>query len=184
MKVYQSLVLASAVFVWFSGDAIGQKPSRDYREASQLSNAKKSERGQTAVDRIKGTLTYAIQKKDAAKESKDIIQINCVNETLGDLRGQLLIANKAYQALQDALQAGDQELIDHEFTKITVAEMRADSFRADVEGCIGEASMYTGRTVVDLKIDDDIRSDNPAETGIEDFVPVDSTRPEAISGSK
>ena len=185
MKFKQSLVIAAVGFLGSAGFAIGEGPARDYREASQLSNAKKAQRGSKAVDKIKGTLTYAIKKKDAAQENRDIIQINCVNDTLGDLRGQLLIANKAYQGLQDALQSGDQELIDHEFTKITVAEMRADTFRVDVEGCVGEASKYTGRTVVDLKVDDDIRTDNQAvEPGSEDFVPVDSDRPEAISGSE
>lgn len=185
MKFNQPLVVVAAGFLLPLG-VVSAQPSRgDYREASQLSNPKKVDRAKTAVTKIKGTLTYAIQKKESAQENRDIIQINCVNDTLGDIRGQLLIANKSFESLQDAVQSADQELIDHEFTKITVAEMRADAFRVDVEGCVGEASKYTGRTVVEVKVDDDIRSDNPAvEPGAEDFVPIDSDRPEAISGSE
>ncbi len=163
-----------------------QRPVVDYREASQVPNEKKLEQATSAVGQIRDVLKFALERQKKAEEGRDLIQLNCVNEVLGSLRGQLHIANQGIKALEGALTANDQDQVDHEFTKISVAEMTAGTFRVEVEGCVGEASSYTGRTVVDLQVDDDIRQDDAAAEADEasTFPTVDVDRPEALTGSE
>ena len=140
-------------------------------------------RGQ--VDGVRKTLAYAVGQRDEAQAAKDVIRINCVSDKLAGIKGLLKIAEQSQVGAVEASKSGDQELLDHHVTKISIASMQVENFRVEVEGCMGEASRYTGDTVVTVDIDKDVRSDNPAiDTEVDVFPPVAFDQPEAISGSE
>lgn len=150
-----------------------------------LSPAAQVSRAQGLVEGVRKTLAFAVEQRDQAQNAKDVIRINCVADKLAGIKGLLKIAEQSQVGATEASQAGNQELLDHHFTKISIASMQVENFRIEVEGCMGEASRYTGDTVVTLTIDDDVRSDNPAvEPDVDVFPPVAFERPEAISGSE
>ena len=95
------------------------------------------------------------------------------------------ISERADVSLREAVVRKDEELVEHEFTKISIALARIGNFRVEVEGCVGEASQYTGETIVDLVIDEQIRTDDPSGDDIfVAFDAVESDRPAAVTGSR
>lgn len=88
-----------------------------------------------------------------ARSSKDIVQLNCVNEKLTQIKGLLKISEQASLQMYDSIASGTQDLVNHEFTKIVVAHQKSQVLRAEAEQCVGENSVYAGDTSVDVEIE-------------------------------
>lgn len=153
-------VLASGV-LWVLATASAQEPS--YRNAERLSVGEKQERSTKEIEKMRATLRQALERQKAARERKDILQVNCVADKLSAIKGLLKISEEASTNLMEAVAKADDELINHEFTKISIAAVRVENFRVEVEGCVGEASQYIGETVVEASIDPGIREDDPTQ---------------------
>lgn len=177
----RALIIGLALVL--SGAASAQQLG--YRMAEKLSTPEKVSKAEKNTVKMKAVLRQTIQRLKDAKERNDILQINCVNDKLSAIKGLLKISEEAGGNLNEAAAKSDEELVNHEFTKISIASARVENFRAEVEGCVGEASQYTGKTVVDTKIDSDIRSDDPADEDLEPGVTsVNTERPAPVSGSE
>lgn len=158
-----------------------------YRNAETLSTKQKLDQSNTAIKSMKATLKTGVARLQEAKGRQDILQVNCVDDKLQAIQALLNISEDAGRGIKEAAARKDDEMINHEFTKISFTATRVENFRTELEGCMGEASQYTGKTVVDTVIDGDIRADDPANADNDPvFVPVmvDLERPEPISGSE
>lgn len=158
-----------------------------YRHAETLSTPQKLKRSKEAIANMKATLKTGVSRLKEAKERQDILQVNCVDDKLQAIQALLNISEDAGRGIKEAAARKDDEMINHEFTKISFTATRVENFRTELEGCMGEASQYTGKTIVDTIIDGDIRADDPADADNDPvFVPVtvDLERPEPISGSE
>lgn len=155
-----------------------------YREAESLTDAQKLDRGSELIEKMKDTLRLALKRLESAKENKDIIQLNCLNEKLSAIKGLLKISEQADVSMRESLARKDLELANHEFTKISIAGVRIDNFRAGVEGCVGEASQYLGQTERVVDIDEDIRTDSPLNDVAAGLAPIPEGRPDPVSGSE
>ncbi len=154
-----------------------------YREAESLSTDEKVARASKDIERMKESLKVALQRLKLARDKKDIIQVNCVNDKLSAIKGLLKISEQADVSLKEAGVKRDLELINHEFTKISIAAVRVENFRVEVEGCVGELSQYTGKTQRELSIDEDIPEADPSEDPIvSDFVALDVELPANVTG--
>lgn len=143
------------------------------------------EQATQAVAVMKSTLAVALARLEAAREARDIVQVNCVAGKLAPMKGLLGIGEQARESLAEAAARGDRALVEHEADKIRIARARAESFRVQVEGCVGEVSQYTGDTRVDLQVDPTLREDDPSRAERRPtFTPVSVARPPAISGSQ
>lgn len=158
-----------------------------YRHAETLSTQEKLTRSSEQLKRMKDTVKQTLLRLKGAREKQDIIQVNCVDDKLQAIQALLNISEDADRGLREAAAREDVEMINHEFTKISFTATRVENFRAEVEGCMGEASQYTGKTVLDVTVSNDIRSDDPADADADPvFTPVivELERPEPISGSE
>ena len=174
------LALFAAAVVASLGVAVAQIPGTQLtlEDADKLSTSQKLTRAAKDINQIKGVLELALQRLEAARAEKDIVKLNCVNDKLSAIKGLLKISEQADISLKEAAARKDGELINHEFTKISIAAIRAENFRVEVEGCVGELSQYTGGTVVERSVDPEIREDNPSEKEVEAFDPISSDRPD------
>ncbi|MCA9538064.1 MAG: hypothetical protein KC620_04215 [Myxococcales bacterium] len=183
--MWRSILCLSLVALGVTGPAAGQGLDRAYADAEALPTPVKIEQANREVAAMRGTLSVANERLATAKENRDIIQVNCVNEKLTAIKGLLRISEQAFTSLGEAAAQKDAELINHEYTKISIAALRVESFRVEVEACIGEASQYTGETQIDLSVSPDIREDDPSQAVVADvFVPINTERPPAVSGSR
>jgi len=157
-----------------------------YADAENLSAEEKIERASKAVKLMRESLKAALGRLQLAQDKNDIIQVNCVRDKLAAIKGLLKIAEQADVSMKEASVRGDQDLVNHEYTKISIAAVRAENFRTEVDGCVGEASQYTGQTNVELTVEGEERSDDPSADD-ELLADVDSVldeRPPAATASE
>jgi len=129
------------------------------------------------IDQMNVTLRDGTDRLEEAKTKQDIARYNCIADKIKAIRGLVQIGELSGKALRDAIGAQDMPLIKHNATKIDLARLRVESFRTEIDGCVGEQSQYTGGLEVESTIDPDIRQDDPTETDILAGDPIDLDRP-------
>jgi hypothetical protein len=113
------------------------------------------------VSRVKGALKQVLSRVEEARNEKDIVKLNCVNEKLAQIKQILNVAEGAEIALQEAIAKRDAGA-DAEYSKIAIARGKADQLRAESEECIGQLAF-----VVDEKTSVEVQQPEglPAEAG-------------------
>lgn len=176
------LLVSLAAVASAQAQLAGESP---YPRAAALSvDAKRAAAGE-AIGAMKAAVAETEGRVEAAREAKDLVRLNCVGDKLTAIKGLLAVSQAAGQAFGEAAAAGDATLIDHAFTRISVAGDQVARLRLAVEGCVGETARYAGETSVALDVEPGIRSDDPSRTvATPVFVPVNVDRPPAVSGSR
>ena len=153
--------------------------------ADKLSDEARMKSVTKTVGSMKKTLSLALDRLSQARQGQDVIQLNCVNEKLSAINGLVKISQTASSSLKEAIAKRDEELKQHEFSKVMLAGNRVEELRLEVEGCVGEMSQYTGNTEVVVATDDDVRSDDPDLAPYSPaFEALNSERPPAVTGSE
>lgn len=135
----------------------------DVANAQSLSTPEKQARAEKMLGEMRDALRRVTEILGEARTSKDIVQLNCVNEKLTQVKGLLRISEDASVKMYDAVASATQDVINHEFTKISVAHQKTVILRAEAEQCVGELSVYTGETEVTVEIDPDISDRDPTQ---------------------
>jgi len=182
MSIRMDYVFALLVSFGFLGTAAVAAPGE---LGAGLSVGQKVERVSGALQKIQGTLKFTLKRLNRARDNKDIIQVNCVNDKLTGIKGFLKIAERAQKGLAEAQREGDKSLVQHEFAKVMLIRDRIENLKLQVEGCIGEISQYTGNRELTVAVDPDIRSDDPTATeAVPTFDALNIVRPPAVTGSE
>jgi hypothetical protein len=96
-----------------------------------------------------------------ARESKDVIRLNCVNEKLTPMKGILKIAEDSLIALQENVATGNIEAARYDYSKIKIANEKINTLLVQAINCVGAESTYTGDTEVAVDVDPDRVGDDP-----------------------
>lgn len=114
-----------------------------------------------------------------AREAKDMVQLNCVQSKLDQIKGLLKLSEQASSQMYDAIAVNDIGQVDHEFTKIYVASLRVDALSRGANECVGERSVFTGDTSVTVDIDGNIPTtlDGVDATNTPSVIPTEPTEP-------
>jgi hypothetical protein len=168
----KTLLAAVAASMSLATAALAQTPSidRTYEGAEKLSTNEKIELASKSIQQMKEVLAASLERLKTAREERDMVRVNCVSDRLATLKGLLKISEQAEVGLREAAARKDAELVNHEFTKISLARARAENLRVQVDACIGEANFYTGDLQSEMNVDDDIRDDDPSLIN-EDLLP-------------
>lgn len=130
-------------------------------DAARVPVKEKQERVDVMLAEQRLSLKRGTELLQEAREANDIVQLNCVNEKLTQIKGLLKLTENASRAMYDAIGAADDPTVNHEYTKIFVATQRSRDLRAEAEQCVGERSVYSGETEVEVEIDSDISPRDP-----------------------
>ncbi|WP_428261169.1 hypothetical protein [Haliangium sp.] len=107
-----------------------------------------------AADRLIGEIGDArgavVEVQSAAREDKDVLRSNCVDDKLAQLDQLLEIATAARADLAAMVAAGDREGRLHHYGLITVSQERAVLVQAEADACIGEEMRFEGDTDIDV----------------------------------
>jgi hypothetical protein len=96
---------------------------------------------------LKGVLT----RVEEARNEKDVVKLNCVNEKLTQIKGLLKVAEQSDIALHEAI-ANKDPAAESEFSKIGIARTKVDGLRSDAEQCIGQlAYIVDEKTTVEVQ---------------------------------
>ncbi|MGQ0507466.1 MAG: hypothetical protein ACT4TC_19340 [Myxococcaceae bacterium] len=146
--------------ILFSVVALGQTPGTPPSPASSvpafgtneklsdLSDAEKISRSSDGLGRMRNVLRDVLAKLEEARNTKDVVKLNCVNEKLIQIKGFLRISEQADVALQEAAAKRETAAGDHEFTKVTIARQKVEQLRGEAEECIGQLAFRTDEQAV------------------------------------
>jgi hypothetical protein len=141
-------------------------------DASKLSSEEKQTRSNTMLLEMRQALERATKILGEARSTKDVQQLNCINEKLTQIKGLLRIAEQASVKMFQAIAERADDVTNGEFTKMTVASQKVHVLRAEADQCVGEQSIYAGDTEVQVEINPDIRAGDPTATPPPGIAPI------------
>lgn len=129
-----------------------------------------------AVAKMQTTFENAVKKLEDARNSKDVVQLNCTNEKVTQIKGLLRIAEQSGIALKEAVamivavangQTPPRSAVDtsnDEYLKIVIASNRVTQLGAEAEGCIGQLAFRVDEKVaLDVEEPDDLPKNDPSK---------------------
>lgn len=180
MKVFVSIALGVAlVAAGVHAQGKDTKGSEDYDKASKLSDQRKLGLATTYLSEMKGVLSNVLGILKSARDEKDVIKVNCVNERLTSIKGLIRISEQADITLQESVAKGEKDTATHEFHKISISHQKIKILKTEAEQCVGELAFAVGKTTVEVEVDDNLVPDqDPTQVDLPD-TPV--VRPPAAS---
>lgn len=138
-----------------------EEKSRDGRDedrggAEELTREEQQTRVESMLAEMRDALRRVTDLLGEANASKDIVQLNCVNEKLTQVKGLLRVSEESATKMYEAIASNMMDAVAHEYTKVSVAHQKVSVLRAEAEQCVGEFSVYTGDTEVTVEVDNDI----------------------------
>jgi len=102
--------------------------------------------------RLDQMVTQVQSMVEQARQSKDVIRLNCLLDRLAQLKASVNIADTGLQNLQEASTRNDEGASLHEYTRITIVHQKAQVLMGEAQGCAGEDLSYVGATRVDVDV--------------------------------
>ncbi|MBL8602201.1 MAG: hypothetical protein JNK72_09800 [Myxococcales bacterium] len=142
------------------------------RQTANLSGADQLRESTTVVETIGATRRRVSDMLDRARQERDIIKVNCLNDKLTQVDVTLRSARDHQELLQTAVSIANDGARNHEFTLINIYRSRVESLEGEARQCIGEEATAFDRTVVSLQVSREIATTDTTT------LPVDSLAPE------
>jgi hypothetical protein len=136
-------------------------------KASEVPDPEKLRRSAEALSRMRNVLKEVLGKLQEARNTKDVVKLNCVNEKLTQIKGLLRISEQSDVSLQEAVVKKESSSGEHEFTKVMIARQKVDQLRAEAEECIGQLAFQTDENLtVEVEVPDDLPNLDPTRPQI------------------
>jgi len=104
------------------------------------------------IARMKAGLKQVLARAEQARNEKDVVKLNCVNEKLTQIKSLIKVAEQADIALHESIASKDGSA-ETDFSKIAIARTKVDGLRADSEQCVGQlAYMVDEKTTVEVEL--------------------------------
>ncbi|HEY6101357.1 MAG TPA: hypothetical protein VIW03_18105, partial [Anaeromyxobacter sp.] len=136
------VVLACVVF---AAPSAAQPPQKGTSDADKL------EASAEHLARMKTSLKQVLGRVEEARNEKDVVKLNCVNEKLTQIKALLKVGEQADIALHEAISNHDPAA-ESEFAKIGIARTKVEGLRGESEQCIGQlAYIVDEKTTVEVQ---------------------------------
>jgi len=124
----------------FSGTDLTPQQKLDFAESTAADLS-------AATNRILDLITEAQQRKD-------VLLLNCLNDKLIALRGLLKVAEDSKLNLAESIARENQDMQEHNFRKVAIADDQARLLIAEAEACVGDLGYsQSGETIVSVTVD-------------------------------
>ena len=115
----------------------------DVANVQNVPDGEKVRRSSEALTRMRDVLKEVLVKLEEARNTKDVVKLNCVNEKLTQIKGLLRISEQADVSMQESIAKAEKQSAEHEFTKVMIARQKVEQLRAEAEECIGQLAFRT-----------------------------------------
>lgn len=132
-------------------------------KASSLTNEEKKLNTETMLSKQRIGLSLVTDLTADARARKDIVQLNCVNTKRTQVKGLLKLSQQAASKMYEGMASGEEDVVNHEYTKVAVASQRSQLTVTEAKQCVGEEAIFAGDTTVDVEIDPNIPIDDPTQ---------------------
>ncbi len=115
------------------------------------SDADKLEASADHIARMKVSLKHVLGRVEEARNEKDVVKLNCVNEKLTQIKALLRVAEQADVGLHEAISNRDPGA-EAELSKVAIARAKIDALRGESDQCIGQlAYIVDEKTTVEVQ---------------------------------
>ena len=154
-------------------------------KAADVPDSEKVNQGRAVLDRLRDVFSRVVKHLEEAREEKDVVKLNCVNEKLTAIKGLLKISEQSSVALEEAIARRDARRAQHEFEKLSIAGQKAEQLFAESEACVGELAVYAGDTEVAVEVNEDVPVADPVRViqvpPVDIITDTNTSRPPAAS---
>lgn len=105
---------------------------------AQLSGADQLREANAVVEAMNTQRRQVSDMLDRARQERDIIKVNCLNDKLTQIDVTLRSAREHQELLQTAVSINNDGQRNHEFQLMTIFRQRAGALEAEARECIGE----------------------------------------------
>jgi hypothetical protein len=152
----KTLCLAAACALLASTAAAQVAPS-----VGRTADSDKLEAAADNLARMKAALKQVLGRAEQARNEKDVVKLNCVNEKLTQIK-----AEQADLALHESVATKDVAS-EAAFSKIAIARTKVDGLRGQSEQCIGQlAYIVDEKTTVEVEQPGDLPGREVASAGL------------------
>jgi hypothetical protein len=155
------------LLVLFAGAALAtsafaQTPSTGARTP----DGDKLEAAADNIARMKTSLKQVLGRAEQARNEKDVVKLNCVNEKLTQIKALIKVAEQADITLHESVASKDAGS-EAAFSKIAIGRTKVDRLRSESEQCIGQlAYMVDEKTTVEVEQPSDLPGKRVADGGL------------------
>lgn len=133
--------------------AVGEEGELPVRRRAQLGPEEQLAEAQRIEERGTQISRRVLSMLDEARRERDIIRVTCLNDKLTQINAHRRTLENRLESLQEAIDTGDGERRNHEFTVITVIGQHFRTLEQEAGSCIGQDIFETGTTRVVTDID-------------------------------
>ena len=153
-----------ALFAWTSTNAFAQQGQPATAPAVETSSPEHIEppdpeemieRSNKSLTRMRRALKIVLSKLEEARETKDVIKLNCVNDRLTDVKSMLRISEQADVSLQEALARHDHSKAIHALGTVEANGRKIDQLATESDQCIGLFAFDTAGTTLTVQEPED-----------------------------
>jgi hypothetical protein len=126
------------------------QPAEPAPEARELSPQEMITDAQRLANDIQLVRGEVVTLQTEAREEKDMIRLDCIDDKLAQFDQLLLIVEAARADLGAAVASGDLEGRLHHHGLVVQAREKATAVRQEADGCIGEEMRFPGNADVDV----------------------------------
>jgi hypothetical protein len=159
--VTAALLAATPLIAQSGGGSAGGNNDLFGEQKESVPVAKFKEKGEGYLVEMRGNLTKGLEILREAREAKDALRLQCVNEKITAMKGVLRISEDAYISLQEALATKATERARYEFNKVRTSKNKMAELVSAAQNCVGAEAVYTGDSQVEVEIDPSIAQQDP-----------------------
>jgi len=140
---------------------------------ANLTGPEQLREGARIIDAMSALRRRVSDMLDRARQERDIIKVNCLNDKLTQIDVTLRSSREHQDLLQTAVGINNDGQRNHEFALLTIYRQRAEGLEAEARQCIGEEAGGFGEgTTITVRVNPNI----PVQDT--DQYPVDPVTPE------
>jgi hypothetical protein len=160
------VTLCNFRIVLFASALLATSARAQQPRAKVAASSEKLEAAADNIARMKAAQKQVLGRAEQARNERDVVKLNCVNEKLTQMKALIKVAEQSDLALHESLAARDSGG-DAEFSKIAIARTKVDGLRAESEACIGQlAYLVDDKTTVEMDQPYAVRSPKDAGLGV------------------
>jgi hypothetical protein len=106
----------------------------------------------TFEGQIKADVRHVLHLQTKARQAKDVIKLNCINDKLVQLKAQVNIFDSAHASLKAGLEAGgtaDEK--QSTYAEVTETAGAVKTLRAEADVCVGEPELFKQESSSEVK---------------------------------
>lgn len=172
----QALVIALGLSVGVAS-AQNRAPENDAQVTTQrtanLSGPDQLREAQSVIDSVTSTRRRVSDMLDRARQERDILKVNCLNDKLTQIDVGLRTAGEHRELLQNAVSINNDSQRNHEFTLMLIVRSRSEALEGEARQCIGEdtGTFSDRQTTVRVTIDPNIPTQDTTALTSESLAP-------------